>query len=402
MIELRGKNGTAKVFTDLIEDQAAGQIIEMLNSPITEGAQVRIMPDVHYGKGATIGTSIKLPEDRTDWKVSPNVVGVDIGCGMMSYKLKDFNMPLDEFDEIVNRVVPSGSNIHEIAPQPILTERILGDSEFLHDRATEEHIAKSLGTLGGGNHFIELALDEDGDYWLTVHSGSRKLGVLTAKHHQKVADFSDKKTDRVAVIADLKRQGREREIESVLTALKEKESPVNKTLNYLEGASLEEYLTDMAIAQKFAEVNRRTMLDHIVLAAELTVIDSFDSVHNFIDIENGIIRKGATSARDGERLIIPLNMRDGSLICRGKGNDDWNNSAPHGAGRIMSRRKAKESVDYEDFKAAMEGVYSTSVVESTIDESPFAYKPIEAITENIRDTVEIEHWLTPVYNFKAK
>lgn len=402
MLELRGKNGTAKVFTDLIESQASGQIIEMLNSPITEGAQVRIMPDVHYGKGATIGTSIKLPEDRSDWKVSPNVVGVDIGCGMMSYKLKDFNMPLDEFDEIVNRVIPSGYNIHEMAPQPIFTERILEDSEFLHNRATEEHIAKSLGTLGGGNHFIELALDEDGDYWLTVHSGSRKLGVLTAKHHQKVADFSDKKTDRGEVIADLKRQGREREIESALSALKEKESPVNKTLNYLEGDSLEEYLTDMAIAQKFAEENRRTMLDHIVLAAELSVTDSFDSVHNFIDIENGIIRKGATSARDGERLIIPLNMRDGSLICRGKGNEDWNNSAPHGAGRIMSRRKAKESVDYEDFKATMDGVYSTSVVESTIDESPFAYKPIEAITENIRDTVEIEHWLTPVYNFKAK
>lgn len=402
MIELIGRKGSVKIFTDEVEDAAMSQIAKMLNSPITQDAKLRIMPDVHYGKGATIGTSIQLPEDRSEWRVSPNVVGVDIGCGMMSYKLESFDMPLEEFDEIVNAVVPAGSNVHSEAVMQATVEHLLEESTLDIERDSEQYLARSLGTLGGGNHFIELAQDEEGTYWLTVHSGSRKLGAMTAKHHQNIADASVKTDVRKEIIAELKRQGRETEIESTLAALKPDRKETDKELNYLTGEALEDYLTDMDIAQKFASNNRRTMLDNIVRASGLNVVDSFDSVHNFIDIENGIIRKGATSAQSGERLIIPLNMRDGSLICRGKGNSDWNYSAPHGAGRIMSRRQAKESVDYSDFKKTMEGVYSTSVVESTLDESPFAYKPVEAIVDNIGDTVEIEHRIKPVYNFKAK
>lgn len=398
-MEIQGKNGIAKAFIETIEDNTMQQIAKMLNSDITQNTKVRIMPDVHFGKGSTIGTTIQLPESENDWKVSPNVVGVDIGCGMMSYKLESFNIPLDQFDTLISKAVPSGKSVHIKAEADLSgqTEKLsidLSDKEL-------DHINRSLGTLGGGNHFIELAIDEEGMHWLTVHSGSRKLGHTIASHHQKIANFILRHPDNEDILKTLKEKGQSREADKLLNPGKKKQKQVDE-LAYLEGSLLDDYINDMAIAQQFAHDNRKAMLDAIVESAELTPIDTFDSVHNFIDIPNGMIRKGATSAKEGERLIIPLNMRDGSLICAGKGNPDWNYSAPHGAGRVMSRTEAKKSIDIKEFMASMKDVYSSSVGTKTLDESPFVYKAAEDIISRIDDTVKIQHWIRPVYNFKAK
>lgn len=398
-MEIQGENGIAKAFIETIEDNTVQQIAKMLNSDITQNTKVRIMPDVHFGKGSTIGTTIQLPESQENWKVSPNVVGVDIGCGMMSYKLEDFNMPLDEFDKIVSKAVPSGKSVHIRAVTDLSdqTEKLSLD---LSDKE-KDYINRSLGTLGGGNHFIELAVDEEGMQWLTVHSGSRKLGHTIATHHQKIANFILGHTDNQGILRTLKEKGESREVDKLLNSGKKKRRQMDD-LAYLEGNLLDDYINDMAIAQEFAHDNRKAMLDAIVESSELTTIDKFDSVHNFIDIPNGMIRKGATSAGEGERLIIPLNMRDGSLICLGKGNPDWNFSAPHGAGRVMSRTEARKSIDIKEFMASMKDVYSSSVGTKTLDESPFVYKAAEDIISRIDDTVEIQHWIKPVYNFKAK
>lgn len=398
-MEIQGKNGIAKAFIETVEDNTVQQIAKMLNSDITQNTKVRIMPDVHFGKGSTIGTTIQLPESESDWKVSPNVVGVDIGCGMMSYKLEDFNIPLDQFDKIVSKAVPSGKSVHVKAEADLSdqTEKLTLD---LSDKE-KDHINRSLGTLGGGNHFIELAIDEEGSHWLTVHSGSRKLGHTIATHHQKIANFILSHPDNEDILRTLKEKGQSGEVDKLLNPGKKKRKQVDE-LAYLEGNLLNDYINDMAIAQEFAHVNRKAMLDAIVKSSELTPIDKFDSVHNFIDIPNGMIRKGATSAGEGERLIIPLNMRDGSLICVGKGNPDWNFSAPHGAGRVMSRTEARKSIDIQEFMSSMKDVYSSSVGTKTLDESPFVYKAAEDIISRIDDTVEIQHWIKPVYNFKAK
>lgn len=398
-MEIKGKNGIAKAFIETIEDNTVQQIEKMLNSDITQSTKVRIMPDVHFGKGSTIGTTIQLPESQNDWKVSPNVVGVDIGCGMMSYKLEDFNMPLDQFDQIVSKAVPSGKSVHVMA-ETDLTHQLEKLSIALSDKE-KDYISRSLGTLGGGNHFIELAVDEEGEHWLTVHSGSRKLGHMIATHHQKIANFILTHPDNQEILRVLKEKGHTEEITKLLNPGKKKRKQVDD-LAYLEGNLLDDYINDMAIAQQFAHDNRKAMLDAIVEASGLTPIDTFDSVHNFIDIPNGMIRKGATSAGEGERLIIPLNMRDGSLICMGKGNPEWNFSAPHGAGRVMSRTQAKKGIDIKEFMASMKEVYSSSVGTGTIDESPFVYKAAEDIISRIDDTADIQHWIKPVYNFKAK
>lgn len=399
MFSVKGKFAEAAIFADLVEEQALSQIIEMLNQPITENTRVAIMPDVHAGAGSTIGTTISLPENKQDWRVCPNVVGVDLGCGMMSYRLAEKEIDLKEIDEIVNKYIPSGFNIHSKPQNPKFTDDLIENLTFTMDNP--ERIGLSLGSLGGGNHFIEIATDEDGSFWLTVHSGSRNLGVQVAKHHQKKAEYStfDVGVDRI--ITELKAAGKEKDIEKTIKEAKALTAGFNKELAFLTGDKLEQYLNDLALAQEFAHLNRKTMLDIIVEKAGLTVIDEFDSIHNFIDIEEGIIRKGATSARKGERLIIPLNMRDGSLICVGKGNKEWNYSAPHGAGRMLSRSAAKKELDLDEFKKQMAGVYTTSVGESTLDEAPNAYKPMEAIIDNIGDTVDIIHHLKPVWNFKA-
>lgn len=407
---LEGKNTDAKVFTDDIEELAKKQIKGMLDHDITKNTQVRIMPDVHAGKGSTIGTTIRLPEYFKDWKVSPNVVGVDIGCGIMMYKLgkKEFTeKDLEELDKRVNEGVPAGFNVHEEYQDKEFTDKILGNLTFDLGENKRDWIGRSLGTLGGGNHFIELGVDEEGNYWLSVHSGSRNLGVQVANYHQDKALESkeDVQGEAEDLINKLKEEGRHQEIETKLKEYKKnlpKTKGLEKDLAYLEGELLEDYLNDMKLAQRFASKSREKMLDIIVKGLGLEVKDSFDSVHNFIEVENGMIRKGATSAKAGERLVIPLNMRDGSIIAKGKGNKDWNNSAPHGAGRLMSRRKAMDTIKLEDFTNQMEGVYSTSVVESTLDEAPDAYKPSEVIKEQIEPTAEILQIVKPIYNFKSK
>lgn len=399
MFSAKGKFAEATIFTDLIEEQALSQVIGMLNQPITENTRVAIMPDVHAGAGSTIGTTISLSENKEDWRVCPNVVGVDIGCGMMSYKLADKEIDLKEIDKIVNKYVPSGFSIHSKAQDQKFTDSLIENLTFTVDNP--ERIGLSLGSLGGGNHFIEIATDEDGNFWLTVHSGSRNLGVQVAKHHQKKAERSMLNVEVDKIIAEFKAAGKEKDIEKAIKEAKAPLAGVTKDLSFLTGDRLDQYLNDLVLAQKFAHLNRKTMLDIIVEKAGLTIIDEFDSIHNFIDVEEGIIRKGATSARKGERLIIPLNMRDGSLICVGKGNKEWNYSAPHGAGRMLSRSAAKRELDLDEFKNQMADVYTTSVGESTLDEAPNAYKPMEAIIDNIGDTVDIVRHLKPVWNFKA-
>lgn len=364
MLELQGKENTAKVFTDNVNQETIGQSIKMLNEPITKNTQVRIMPDTHYGSGATVGTTIKLPDNRADWKISPAIVGTDMSCAMMSYKIAETDIDLEQLDLVVNRVVPAGARIHAQPQNPSSVRKLFKKLSYdIPDKSLHE---KNLGTLGGGNHFIELAKDEDGNYWLTVHSGSRSFGKTIAQHHQGVAD-----------------------------------QKANARLPYLEGADLDAYLNDSLVAHEYAHLSRKTMLDNIVKEMNWTVTFAFDSVHNNVDIDNGIIRKGATSAQEGELLIIPLNMRDGSLICVGKGNPDWNASAPHGAGRLLSRSQAKELIDLADYQAQMDGVYSSSVGLTTLDEAPDAYKPADEIKALITDTVDIKHHIKPVYNFKA-
>lgn len=371
MIGLKGRNGEGKIFAEQVDDNVVGQALSLLNSDVTEGTKVRIMPDAHFGKGALVGTTIKLPEDRRDWKVSPNVVGVDIGCGMMAYKLKEHDLNLEQVDRNIKQNVPSGFNHLKTATndandflKKYITQSV--SSDLYKDKLPL--IPLSMGTLGGGNHFIDITRDENDDLWLTVHSGSRNLGIQIASSFQEVA---------------------------------ERLNPRPEGLSFLQGDALDEYLNDMKLGQEFAHLNRQTMLNNIVKVMGWHVEDSFDSIHNYIDIENGIIRKGSTDATKDKRLIIPMNMQFGSIIAEGKGNDDWNNSAPHGAGRVLSRSKAKKILSMDDFKEDMNGIYTTTAVQSTIDEAPEAYKKPEDILSQIGDTVTIKHIIKPLYNFKG-
>ncbi|HEM3599057.1 TPA: RNA-splicing ligase RtcB [Streptococcus suis] len=421
-MEIKGKNGLAKVFTDNIDQGAVEQIEKMLDNAITEQTQVRIMPDVHYGKGATIGTTIRLPENRKDWKICPNVVGVDIGCSMRTVNIGvQSQLDLSVFDEAVHCLVPAGHCVHQkpLLPQEEINQ-LLDGLTFSLSAQQRERISCSLGTLGGGNHFYELGCDDEGDYWITVHSGSRYLGVLVANHHQQIAGAEKERyrTRQFDFLVDtLKRTNRQSEIQSVKLAWKEEKItseiqeilsefpevfvPASPGLEYLTGDLLEDYLNDVHIAQVFSSLNRKLMLDALVKEFDFQVKDGFESMHNYVDIEAGIVRKGATSAQKNERLIIPINMRDGSIFAKGKGNPDWNFSAPHGAGRLLSRTQARQQVQLADFKESMQGIYSTSIGEATLDEAPSVYKPLDEIVENIKDTVTIETIVKPVYNFKA-
>lgn len=409
MIEIKGLNAEVKVYTELLEDLAAEQIKGMADHSITERTQVRIMPDVHAGKGSTIGTTIKLPENFEDWKVSPNVVGVDVGCGILMYKLGDKSVDLERLDNEVNARIPAGFNVHKNPQDRKFTDESLKNLSFKIRGEKKVRVSKSLGTLGGGNHFIELGVDENGAYWLSVHSGSRNLGIQVAHGHQNIAiaKLNEDKIDLRGEIDKLKAAGKHNEIQKVVTKLKAEFKPVTKedeVLAWLEGENLKDYLQDMDVAQKYAAASRAKMLDIIVDAMGFEVVDQFDSVHNFIEhdnFKNGMIRKGATSAKVGERLVIPLNMRDGSIIAIGKGNEDWNVSAPHGAGRMMSRSQARRELDVEEFKAQMGEVYSTSVGDSTIDEAPGAYKPSNEILKQIAPTADVLHIVKPLYNFKS-
>ena len=396
MIELRGKYADAKVFTDVVDQESISQVIGLLNQPYAAGSRVRMMPDIHAGAGCTVGTTMTITD-----KVCPNLVGVDIGCGMETVLLKDKRIELQKLDKLIRSEIPSGFAIrnkpHRYADQIDLQQ--LRCAKYVDLQRAE----KSIGTLGGGNHFIEANVDEEGKLYLVIHSGSRRLGLEIANYYQNEAfkALNDRKAETDTLIAELKQQGREREIETVLQELKARPVNVPKPLAYLEGHLLENYLHDMAIAQRFADLNRKAMMDTILKGMGLKAADRFTTVHNYIDLQAGILRKGAVSAQEGERLLIPINMRDGSLICIGKGNEDWNHSAPHGAGRLMSRSQAKQSFTVHEFKKQMQGIYTTSVGQATLDECPMAYKSMEDIVDNIGPTAQIERIIKPIYNFKA-
>lgn len=384
-----------KIFAQTIEEEAVQQVKKMNACEAYKDCTVRIMPDCHAGKGCTIGTVIAVTD-----RVVPNTVGVDIGCGMLVTEFGQQAVDLQQLDKAIYEHVPSGFNIHE---QPI---SVNVDVMRMYCASTlDEDIAqRSIGTLGGGNHFIELDEDAAGRKYLVIHSGSRNLGVRVCNYYQKKAIeyCKGKAYDEQAIVQQLKAEGREREIQAVLREAKAKAPKVDNELAYLEGELLEQYLHDMEICQQYAQHNRKMMAFSICSALGLQIYNQFETIHNYIDIHHKILRKGAVSALNGERLIIPMNMRDGSLICVGKGNIDWLYSAPHGAGRIMSRKKAKETLAMQDFKQSMQGIYTTSVCEQTIDEAPMVYKPMQEIIECVQDTVDVLCTIKPLYNFKAK
>lgn len=392
-----------KIFTDLVEAEAVEQINKLIEQPAFKNCKIRIMPDVHTGAGCVIGFTADLGD-----KVIPNIVGVDIGCGMLTVCLGKQDIDLDKLDNIIRKYIPYGKNTHE-SKQFKLDK--LQDLHCYRDLKNTKRIERSVGTLGGGNHFIEVDIDDDGNKYLIIHSGSRNLGKQVAELYQSLAiDLRRGKDELFArqkqLIEEYKNAGRRKEIQSAIKAMHKefeaKELDIPKELCYLEGEYRENYLHDMKICQEYASLNRKHMAKLILdNYTELKAEEIFETVHNYIDHESNIVRKGAISAKKGEKLLIPINMKDGCILGVGKGNEDWNYSAPHGAGRLMSRTKAKELINIEDYKASMSGIYSTCVNESTIDESPMAYKPIESIIENIKETVDIIAIIKPIYNFKA-
>lgn len=397
MVELKGKYASAKVFTNIVDEASISQVINLLNQPYIDGSVVRMMPDIHAGAGCTIGTTMTIND-----KICPNLVGVDIGCGMETVRIKENFIEPAKLDKVIREHIPSGfsvrSKAHRLA-NDIDLSRLYCANKIDIDRAYN-----SIGTLGGGNHFIEANRDDDGSIYIVVHSGSRHLGLEVANYYQEAAYTtltSYSKEEINNIIETLKTSGRAKEIQSELKKLKSKRSPVPKQLAYVEGELFDRYIHDMRIAQQFAELNRQAMIDIIVDEMGIHVIEQFTTIHNYIDTDNMILRKGAVSAQNGERLLIPINMRDGSLLCTGKGNEDWNFSAPHGAGRLMSRSDAKEAFTVSEFKRQMEGIYTTSVGRSTLDECPMAYKRMDDIVGNIEPTVSVDAIIRPIYNFKA-
>lgn len=410
-----GKN--LKIFTKNIEQKAINQIDELLEQEAFKECKVRIMPDVHAGKGCVIGFTADLGD-----KVIPNIVGVDIGCGMLCVELGKIELDLEKLDKIINEVIPSGRNIRT---HKLVEFDKINDLYCLRELRDIKKFNRAIGTLGGGNHFIEVDVDTDDNKYLVIHTGSRNLGKQVADYYQKLAiELCSGKEEMFAkkeeIIKIYKEQGRKNEIQKALKQL-EKEYKNNKPslpkdLCYLTGKYRKMYLHDMEICQRYASTNRfyiaREILKNYFNFSTVTLMftsyddlinmHSFETIHNYISFEDNIVRKGAIRANKGERVLIPINMKDGSIIAVGKGNEDWNNSAPHGAGRIMSRMKAKEKFKLDEFKESMKGVYSTSVVEETIDEAPFVYKPMYEIIDNIQDTVEVERIIKPIYNFKAK
>lgn len=400
MKKVEGKYNQAIVYTDAIEDIAIEQIKTLCDQAFTAESKIRIMPDVHAGAGCTIGTTMTIKD-----KIVPNLVGVDIGCGMETIRIKDKHIELQKLDKLIYDKIPSGYNIrkstHKYNDEIDLSElRCKQDAKINIDRAV-----KSLGTLGGGNHFIEANKDEEGRIYLVVHSGSRHLGLEVAGFYQEEAYKSlngCSKEDVNQLIESLKQEGRDKDIQSEVKKLKEQvNTDIPKVLAYVSGELLDNYIHDMKIVQRFAMLNRKAMMDELIRGMKFKVEEEFTTIHNYIDTEAMILRKGAVSAQLGEKLLIPINMRDGSLICIGKGNEDWNYSAPHGAGRIMSRKAAMNSFTVSEFKNEMKDIYTTSVNAKTLDECPMAYKDMEDIVNNITDTAEIVNVIKPIYNFKA-
>ena len=367
MIMIQVKYETAKIFSDTTEEQAITQIYKILNSVVAKDSHIRVMPDVHAGAGCVIGTTMKITD-----KVVPYFIGVDIGCGMLVQKLKETHIELGKLDKIIHANVPAGFAIHKKA------HRWANDTR-VNELKCKEHLPNmhkfhlAIGTLGGGNHFIEVNQDEDGVYYLVVHTGSRNLGKQVADYYQNESYLQMKSNTNNAseIIAQLQHLGKEQDIERVLKSLPKVN--IEKSMAYCEGQLMEDYLHDMAIAQEYASLNRKAIADIIQRGMGWKVQSEFQTIHNYIDMDTKILRKGAVSAEKGEILIVPMNMRDGSLICIGKGNEDWNNSAPHGAGRLMSRKAAKESISMDEFRNSMEGIFTTCVSKDTLDESPMNY-----------------------------
>ena len=400
MFEIKGKMNTAICYAKVVEDEAIEQIRRMCDYALTEGSRIRIMPDVHSGKGCTIGTTMTIVD-----KACPNIVGVDIGCGMYTLKLSAKELEFEKIDEACH-FIPSGMNTWEGR-----RERFdLADLRCYRSLRDSKRLERSLGTLGGGNHFIEVDKASDGTFYLVIHSGSRNLGKQVAEIYQQLAiDLHAGKEEyfkkRDEIIRTYKEEGRRAEIQTALAELKNefeaKALLIPEDICWLYGSFLEDYLHDVEICQRFAKRSREIMAEVILERTGMDALEGFHTIHNYIDTEEKILRKGAIAAHDGEKVLIPINMRDGSVLAVGKGNPEWNYSAPHGAGRIMSRTKAKETLDMETYKTAMEGIYTTSVNEKTLDEAPMAYKSLEDIIDVIKESVDIVDIIKPVYNFKA-
>lgn len=396
--EITGKYNTAKVFTNVIENEAVEQIKILCNQEFITGSKIRIMPDVHSGAGCTIGTTMTITD-----KVIPNLVGVDIGCGMETVMIADKEIDLEKLDKLIYEKIPSGHNIRK-TPHELINEIDLNQLRC-SGHVKMDRAIRSIGTLGGGNHFIEAGKDEEGNIYITVHSGSRHLGLEVANYYQKMGYKALNKVSDIDIdktIEQLKCEGREKEINKIIKEIKKQIiTDIPPALAYVSEELFDDYIYDMKLIQRFAVLNRKAMMDEIIKGLGTEVIEEFTTIHNYIDTDMMILRKGAVSAKKGEKLLIPINMRDGSLICIGKGNEDWNYSAPHGAGRLMSRTKAKKTFELKNFKKEMEGIYTTSVNKDTLDECPMAYKAMEDIIKNIDDTVDIVKRIIPIYNFKA-
>ncbi len=412
MLILQGKYNSAKVFTDTCDQATVAQVTNLLNQPCVEGSTIRIMPDCHAGAGCVIGTTMTIRD-----KVIPNLVGVDIGCGMLATRLKEKRIDLPKFDSVSQAEIPSGMRMRTVPHS-------LADTVSVEDllcyrkpgsRVNEDVFRCSLGTLGGGNHFWELDRDEEDNIWLVVHTGSRRSGLNVAEYYQNAAyeyvnglgkaQKARLAEEKEAFIQRVKDAGRKKELNKLLKEWVASEAnhtvDVPREVSWCEGELFDNYIHDMRLMQQYASLNRHIITETILKKCKLHAEDQFETIHNYIDTEHMVLRKGSVSAAAGERLLIPINMRDGALICTGKGNSDWNESAPHGAGRLMSRTDARSSISMTDYRKSMEGIYTTCVNKGTLDESPFAYKPIDEIIANIEPTAEIVSRIKPIYNYKA-
>lgn len=400
MFEIKGKVASALCYAKIIDENAVEQIRGMCDCELTANSKICIMPDVHAGKGCTVGTTMTITD-----KACPNIVGVDIGCGMYTVKLSEKEIDFKLLDE-ASHFVPSGMNVWDGRVERFDLTRL---RSYRNLRNTKR-IERSLGTLGGGNHFIEVDKSADGSLYLIIHTGSRNLGKQVAEIYQGFAvDLHKGKEEyfkqRDEIIESYKKDGRRTEIHSALKVLENnfesKELDAPEELCWLYGSFFEDYLHDMEICQDFASRNREKIAEIILERANLTALDSFHTVHNYIDCDEMILRKGAIAAHKGEKVLIPINMRDGSVLALGKGNADWNFSAPHGAGRLMSRSVARETVSLEEYKTAMQGIYTSCVSTATLDEAPMAYKSLSDIIYDIKESVDVVDIMKPVYNFKA-
>ena len=400
MYQVQGKYNKAIIYASTIEEVALKQIESVCDLEIFKDSKIRIMPDVHAGAGCTIGTTMTLKNAAV-----PNMVGVDIGCGMEVVQIKEKEIDFEKLDFLIKTMIPHGREVRK-KTHPFARNINIKELRCIKDINHLIKESRAIGSLGGGNHFIEVDKDDENNLYIVVHSGSRHLGKEVAEIYQEKAykqlhKVSEK--DIQKMIIDYKANGKEKEIQSKLEEMKKLNfSDIPKELSYCTNDLFDDYIHDMKIMQKFADLNRKAMMEIIIDGMNLTIVDQFTTIHNYIDTDNMILRKGAVSAKKNEKLLIPINMRDGSLICIGKGNPDWNYSAPHGAGRLMSRSQAFKTLDVEEFKKQMAGIYTSTANIKTLDESPMAYKTMDDIVANIGPTAEIIKIIKPIYNFKAE